>query len=946
MRIYCHRRLAFEPLEARRVLATLAINAGGPAIGDYLADQYFSGGGTFGPNNSQISPIDLSGAVDPAPADVYKTERTGNGGSSGAFSYTIPGLIAGGAYTLRLHFAEIYFEGANARVFDVAINGASPPALDDYDVFVASGDQGAAAERVVIEQLGVTARPDGTLRLDFTPSVNNAKLSALELIGDFADPPGPDPGLVWTPAADATLPVFEAQGAAVGDRLYVMGGFFNSGLDVTRQTHAYDPAADLWTRVADAPVELTHGAHAVDGDKLYVLGGFEGTHPGGSTDAVWVYDTALDTWTPGPSLPGDRGGGGAALVGRQLHFFGGATRTEGMTDYVDRADHWVLDLGATDSLDDDATIWTALADMPNPRNHMAGAAIDGVVYAIGGQLGGNEGSGNQDDLQAYDPSTDQWTQLADLPIPLGHITASTVVVGGKLVVIAGVTQQSAQSDRVFSYDPFTDVWSELTALPAKRQSPVAGLVGDRLIVTTGSDAGIHDDTWVADVSTAPRVLFVRGADRSGGFLEANNDAARTEQLADINNLATNGGNHGWGELRQTLEGAGFVVEQLSESLEAGAPATGQTAGRQIDFERMDLSRFDTIVLGSNNAVYGTAAVDAIEAYIRGGGSALFISDANFGSDWADASDSDQQFLDRFGLVMHQDQGTYSLTRGAGDFDAPTHPILSGVDQFDGEGVTPIEVGVLTQGVSATIIAGAKNSTRLNQPPFGGQNQGPTRPSNGAIDAALVAVTADRGKIAGHFDRNTFFNLNGAGTSINRFDNKQYTLNLFGWLVGAFDPLPGDYDGSGLVDQLDYDVWRNAYGAVGAQAADGNGDGRVDAADYTVWRDNLGARRPDVDLTLPAFAAAPALQAAFAGLPPAQGVSVPSSDRPQAAAATPAAAGIDLLLLEGSWAEASDRRTLGNQELRDPYAAAAERAPLSEQTVGPLGGAIDAALELF
>ena len=34
---------------------------------------------------------------------------------------------------------------------------------------------------------------------------------------------------------------------------------------------------------------------------------------------------------------------------------------------------------------------------------------------------------------------------------------------------------------------------------------------------------------------SPRLLFVRGADRSGGFLEANNDVGRTEQLADINN---------------------------------------------------------------------------------------------------------------------------------------------------------------------------------------------------------------------------------------------------------------------------------------------------------------------------------------------------------------------------------------------------------------------------
>ena len=39
----------------------------------------------------------------------------------------------------------------------------------------------------------------------------------------------------------------------------------------------------------------------------------------------------------------------------------------------------------------------------------------------------------------------------------------------------------------------------------------------------------------SETSVAQTVLFIRGADRSGGFLEADDDAERTEQLADINN---------------------------------------------------------------------------------------------------------------------------------------------------------------------------------------------------------------------------------------------------------------------------------------------------------------------------------------------------------------------------------------------------------------------------
>jgi hypothetical protein len=56
---------------------------------------------------------------------------------------------------------------------------------------------------------------------------------------------------------------------------------------------------------------------------------------------------------------------------------------------------------------------------------------------------------------------------------------------------------------------------------------------------------------------------------------------------------------------------------------------------------------------------------------------------------------------------------------------------------------------------------------------------------------------------------------------------------------SVQPLPGDFNGDGAVDQDDYSVWKASYGTTN-QAADGNGDGAVDALDYTVWRNNFGA----------------------------------------------------------------------------------------------------------
>ena len=554
------RKTRLEQLEPRHVMTTtfgtLAINAGGPAIGDFLEDQFFEGANqrTFGPNGAQIADvIDTTGVENPAPEEVYRTERS-TAADLGSFSYNIPNLIPGETYQLRLHFAEIFFEGPGARIFDVAINNTT--VLDDYDVVVESQDPGPQAEAVVIEEFTVTAQANGVLEIDFSASVNNPKLSALELTGEFPDPPDP----------------------------------------------------------------------------------------------------------------------------------------------------------------------------PEP-----------------------------------DPN-------------------------------------------------------------------------------------------------APRVLFVRGADRSGGFLEAGSDFSRTEQLSSIFNEETFDGNHGWAELRETLEAAGFIAEEITETVEAGN-TTGQSDGVPIDFELLDLDQYDAIVFGSNNAVYDTAAIDAIEDYVRSGGSTLFISDANFGSDFADASNSDQQFLDRFGIIAHQDQGTYSVFRSQGDFNVPDHPILTNVNRFDGEGVTPFRLGTPTAGVTQEIIVGVPDNqiTRLNEPPFGNNNAGPSRSGNPQTDGVLLVAQADQGRVVSHFDRNTFFNQNGAGSNINNFDNQQYALNLFGFLVGAFDELPGDYDGSGVVDAGDQAVFAASFGATGDNSADGNGDGIVNAADFVIARDLAGTALPPVNLTPPSSTLAPAVE---------------------------------------------------------------------------------------
>jgi hypothetical protein len=93
--------------------------------------------------------------------------------------------------------------------------------------------------------------------------------------------------------------------------------------------------------------------------------------------------------------------------------------------------------------------------------------------------------------------------------------------------------------------------------------------------------------------------------------------------------------------------------------------------------------------------------------------------------------------------------------------------------------------------------------------------------------------------------------------------------------GAPDwPIPGDYDGNGLVDGADAAAWRANYGLaveIGT-SADGNRDGVVNAADFVVWRKSMMAAPPMV-----ASGASSVAIAAATSTEPARDYSTTSSD---------------------------------------------------------------------
>lgn len=298
--------------------------------------------------------------------------------------------------------------------------------------------------------------------------------------------------LTWETVSANPLARFEAQGAAVNGKLYVIGGFYNSAIQATKSVDVYTLATNTWTRIADIPEALTHAPVVVDGTTIYVLGGYLGDNPGGSTTHVWKLNTTTNTWSAGPPLPAGRGGAGAAIVGRRIHVFGGATRSDGQFNDTDQPDHYVLNL--------DTGVWSSAAPLPNPRNHLGGVGLNGKVYAVGGQHDRQEATSNQAQVDVYDPATNTWSRAADLPQGRGHINSSVFAVNGRMMVIGGTVNGGSNglaSNAVLLYNPATNTWTNLTPIPGIRKTPVADVIGTTLVVSTGAGYGPTDTTWTA-----------------------------------------------------------------------------------------------------------------------------------------------------------------------------------------------------------------------------------------------------------------------------------------------------------------------------------------------------------------------------------------------------------------------------------------------------------------
>ncbi len=276
-------------------------------------------------------------------------------------------------------------------------------------------------------------------------------------------------GDVWTPKSHLFTGVSNTGAAAVGDYIYVPGGFNgSSGLDLMQR---YDPISDTVTLMAPMPgVNYAHGVTALDG-KVYVLGG---SASGVAGTTHFIYDVAANSWITGTAAPTAVQYAAATTDGQYIYLLGGNT----------------ADLATVQRYDPASDTWQAAPDLNIGRGGPA-AFYDGhTLWAVGGSW------------SSYLASTEYWDGVSWQPGPemnAGARTAGAAYGAGMALKAggwSGVFLAAAETLQIDCRQP--NIESSASAITGAQ--PPGVTVTHTLTISNSGEAPL---TWSASEAPAP-----------------------------------------------------------------------------------------------------------------------------------------------------------------------------------------------------------------------------------------------------------------------------------------------------------------------------------------------------------------------------------------------------------------------------------------------------------
>jgi hypothetical protein len=268
--------------------------------------------------------------------------------------------------------------------------------------------------------------------------------------------------------------------AAVGGKIYAVGGMVGQLGKRLDSGEVYDPKADAWQPIAHMPTARSSAGLAAVGPNLYVIGGYAQS---GTTDAVEIFDTQTGAWrTAGQPLPTKRFDMAIVAIGPLIYTIGG---------FDNQA------MNTVEVYDTQSGHWSSLPPVPTARYAFQAVAVDGKIWAMGGR--NNDGA--TDVIEVYDPAKQVWTRSGyKLVEPLAGYGA--VLAPGRLHI--------AKYDKHWAMDLKSGRWAVLPAMPTSRHGLQLAYVDGVVYAVGGCTPGegnlfdvARNEAFITDSAPAP-----------------------------------------------------------------------------------------------------------------------------------------------------------------------------------------------------------------------------------------------------------------------------------------------------------------------------------------------------------------------------------------------------------------------------------------------------------
>jgi N-acetylneuraminic acid mutarotase len=134
---------------------------------------------------------------------------------------------------------------------------------------------------------------------------------------------------------------------------------------------------------------------------------------------------------------------------------------------------------ALSSADVTENSWVSKAPMHQARSRLGAVAVNGKIYAIGG----NAENGIIGTNEEYDPATDTWRGRMPMPTPRKGFAIASYE--GKIYCIGGYTANGSTTGVNEVYDTATNTWETKTPMPTARWQLKANVVNGKIYLIGG-----------------------------------------------------------------------------------------------------------------------------------------------------------------------------------------------------------------------------------------------------------------------------------------------------------------------------------------------------------------------------------------------------------------------------------------------------------------------------